>query len=200
MASRNSANIRHPLRGKSRPQVALLIETSNAYARGLLEGVAAYVREHRPWSIYLSEHGRGDSVPAWLRGWKGDGIIARVENSNIAEAVAGRALPTVDLSAARLLKHVPCVETDNQAIAGLAAGHLLDRGFRHLGFCGLKDYPWSLARLEHFQRAAREANRVCHVHMIGKRADRAADWTTDQRDLARWVRGLPKPVGIMACF
>jgi len=189
-----------PRRSKSRPQVALLIETSNAYARGLLEGVAAYLREHRSWSIYLSEHGRGESVPAWLRGWKGDGIIARVENADIADAVAGRGLPTVDLSAARLLPRAPCVETDNAAIAKLAAGHLLDRGFRHLGFCGLKDYQWSLARLEHFQQAARDANRDCHVHMVGKRADRAADWMADQQSLARWVRGVPKPVGIMACF
>src|SRR5271155_2419822 len=99
-SSRHRTILRSSFAGKARPQVALLIETSNAYARGLLEGVAAYLREHRPWSIYLSEHGRGDSVPAWLRGWKGDGIIARVENADIAEAVAGRALPTVDLSAA----------------------------------------------------------------------------------------------------
>ncbi|HYF01474.1 MAG TPA: xylose operon transcription regulator XylR, partial [Planctomycetota bacterium] len=45
---------------RKRPAVALLIETSNAYARGLLEGVMAWVREHRPWSIYLPEQGRGD--------------------------------------------------------------------------------------------------------------------------------------------
>ncbi len=183
-----------------RPQVALLIETSNAYARGLLEGVAAYLREHQPWSIYLSEQGRGDSIPAWLHGWKGDGILARVENADIAAAVTGRGLPTVDLSAARLLRDVPCVETDNQAISRLAAGHLLDRGFRHLGYCGLKEYVWSLSRLDHFRKAAQDAGLDCHVHMADKRADRAADWSTDQQNLARWVMGLPKPVGIMACF
>src|SRR5690348_5684014 len=119
---------------RRRLQVALLIETSNAYARGLLEGVTSYLREHRSWSIYLSEHGRGDSVPAWLRGWKGDGIIARVENRRIATAVKDCGLPTVDLSAARLLPDVPWVETDNEAIARLALDHLRDRGFRNLGF------------------------------------------------------------------
>ena len=45
-------------------QVALLIETSNAYARGLLRGVVAYIREHRPWSLYLAEHSRGEQPPA----------------------------------------------------------------------------------------------------------------------------------------
>ena len=49
--------------------VALLIETSNAYARGLLRGIVSYIREHGPWSIYLAEHGRGDGPPAWLDTW-----------------------------------------------------------------------------------------------------------------------------------
>lgn len=182
------------------PQVALLIETSNAYARGLLEGVTSYLREHRSWSIYLSEHGRGDSVPAWLRGWKGDGIIARVENRRIAAAVKDCGLPTVDLSAARLLPDVPWAETDNEAIARLALAHLRDRGFRHLGFCGLTDYNWSIWRCEHFQRLAGQAGLECHVHMVRARGDRAADWSSEQAELARWVGRLPKPAGVMACF
>jgi LacI family transcriptional regulator len=30
------------------PKVALLVETSNSYARGLLRGVVSYISEHRP--------------------------------------------------------------------------------------------------------------------------------------------------------
>ena len=65
---------------RNRRSVALLIETSNAYARGLLAGITAYVREHTPWSIYLPELGRGDVAPTW----RGDGIIARIETRAIA--------------------------------------------------------------------------------------------------------------------
>lgn len=166
-----------------RPQVALLIETSNAYARGLLEGVTAYLRERRGWSIYLSEHGRGDSVPAWLHGWKGDGIIARIENRRIARAVEERGLPTVDLSAARL-----------------SLDHLRERGFRNVGYCGLSDYNWSLWRCEHFERLSKEAGFDCRIHMTRHRGDRAADWAAEQRELAAWVRSLPKPVGVFTCY
>lgn len=192
-------------RGKVRPlpghpRVALLIETSNAYARGLLEGVTAYLREHRPWSLYISEHGRGDSVPHWLQGWKGDGIIARIENRNIARAVAERKLPTVDLSAARLLPGVPWAETDDAAIARFAFEHLIERGFHHLGFCGLTDYNWSIWRCEHFKKLAQDAGRDCSVHMTPARGGRAADWSIDQEELARWLGSLPKPVGVLACF
>jgi len=33
---------------RSRRRVALVIETSNAYARNLLLGVVSYIREHAP--------------------------------------------------------------------------------------------------------------------------------------------------------
>jgi LacI family transcriptional regulator len=185
---------------KRRPQVALVIETSNAYARGLLEGITSYIREPGPWSVYFSEHGRGDSVPHWLRGWNGDGILARIENKRIARVVAERRLPTVDLSAAGLVPGLPWVETDDEAIARLAVEHLMGRGFRRLGFCGLTGYRWSIWRCEHFQRIAREAGCECHVHLSSHRGASAADWAAAQRELARWVQRLPRPVGVLACF
>jgi LacI family transcriptional regulator len=185
---------------RPRQQVALLIETSNAYARGLLEGVTAYLREHRPRSIYISEHGRGDSVPHWLEGWKGDGILARIENRQIARAVAERNLPTVDLSAARLLPNVPWAETDDAAIAQCAFEHLIERGFRHLGFCGLSEYKWSTWRRDGFRKLAHDAGCDCSVYEVGPIGDRAADWARDQSNLARWLEKLPKPVGVFACF
>ena len=69
----------------TRPRVALLVESSRAYGRGLLHGIAEYIRLHGPWSIYLAERGLGDAPPAWLQGWTGDGIIARIENRRIAQ-------------------------------------------------------------------------------------------------------------------
>ena len=86
-------------------QVALLIETSNAYARGLLRGVVAYRREHTPWSLHLAEHGRGDRPPKWLATWRGDGILARIETPAMARALRRLKIPIVDLSAARSQSH-----------------------------------------------------------------------------------------------
>src|SRR5436305_7555640 len=108
---------------KPRKTVALLVETSNDYARGLLHGIVAYVREHRPWSTYLAEHGRGDAPPQWLAQWDGDGIIARVENPRIAQAVIASRLPLVDLSAANLVPGAPWVETADASVARVAFGH-----------------------------------------------------------------------------
>jgi LacI family transcriptional regulator len=177
-------------------KIALLIETSNAYARGLARGVVAYIREHRPWSLYLSEHNRGDKPPTWLNHWDGHGIIARIENQAIANVLRHVPVPIVDVSAARLIPSLPWFETDDGAIAHLAADHLLERGFKHFGYAGDTRFNWSKWRCEHFQNSIRAANRECSVFNTGPEVDEEQF----VQDLAKWIKGLPKPVGIMACY
>ena len=184
--------------GARRRQVALLIETSNAYARGLLQGVVHYIREHRPWSFHLMEQGRGDDPPPWLANWQGDGIIARIETPRIARAVRKAGLPTVDVSAARLVPELPWVETDDAEIARLAAEHLLERGFKHFGFCGDERFNWSAWREEQFRARIAAAAQTLHVFEPPPAA--AGDVAAEAAALRRWVTELPKPVGIMAAY
>ncbi len=181
-----------------RRQVALLIETSNAYARGLLQGIVHYIREHRPWSFHLMEQGRGDDPPAWLAAWQGDGIIARIETPRIARAVRRAGLPTVDVSAARLVPELPWVETDDAEIARLAAEHLLERGFKHFAFCGDARFNWSAWREEQFR--ARVAAAAQTLHVFKAPAAATGDVAAEAAALRRWVTALPKPIGIFACY
>lgn len=186
---------------KKRKRVALLIETSNEYARGLLHGIRAYIREHEPWSIYLGEQSRGEA-PQWLKGFKGDGIIARIETRKIAQAVKETGLPAIDVSAARHVPELPWVETDNRAIAKLAAEHLLERGFKHFGFCGVPIFDWSTERCMYFEEAIKATGHDCHIYPADHRGrpEHWPAWVVEQPSLEAWVRSLPKPCGIMACY
>ena len=181
-----------------RPRVAPLIETSNAYARSLLAGVTAYLAAPPVVDLPLGARARrlGAGMALAVRAGTGSWCI---ENRAVADAVRGCRLPTVDLSAARLLPGVPCVETDDAAIAELAMAHLLSRGYRHVAYCGLNEYAWSLQRCEQFGRLAAAAGRE-RGPPVGPPRRGAAEWAADQRDLVRWVASLPKPVGVMACF
>jgi hypothetical protein len=73
----------------------------DAYARGILEGIVEYQRTRDQWSIFLPELERGARPPSWLSHWKGDGVIARIETEEIAQAVTNLRVPTIDVSAAR---------------------------------------------------------------------------------------------------
>ena len=188
------------VRRRRRPDVALLIETSNAYARGLLRGIRAYIREHRSWSLYVGEHRRGEPAPQWLKRWRGDGIIARIESAAIADAVVAVRVPAVDVSAARHVPELLYVETDDVAIAALAADHLLERGFRHFGYCGDPRFNWSNAREEHFHQRVTRAGFDCRVWRPSRNRRGKAPPDRERSELAAWIRALPKPVGVMACY
>ncbi|HSA01761.1 MAG TPA: substrate-binding domain-containing protein, partial [Candidatus Paceibacterota bacterium] len=182
----------------SRTAVALLIETSNAYARELLHGIQTYARANRHWALHLTEQGRGETPPAWLRSWRGDGLIARVETKSVADAVRQAGVPVVNVSAAELAPEFPKVISDSAAISRLAAEHLLERGFRHFGYCGDGRFAWSTRHGGNFVRHLADAGFECAV--FDSRPSDAEDWEREQRKLAQWIRSLPKPAGVMACY
>lgn len=178
-------------------RVALLIETSNAYARGILRGIHNYVESRAMWSVYLGEHRRGEAVPPWLQKWEGDGIIARIETTQIAQQLLKRDLPTVDVSAARHIPEFPYVETDDGEFSVAAADHLLGRGFQHLAFSGDSRFMWSNNRRDRFRTHVEAAGRSVAVH---ETTEKKGNFATERKRLIKWLMQLPKPVGIMACY
>ncbi len=178
---------------KTPRKVALLIETSNSYARALLHGVRAWVREHEAWTIRLTEQGRGAAVPAWLRGWDGDGVIARVESAEIARALRATGLPVIDVSAALPRLVFPRVATDAKGAAQLAATHLGERGLRYFAYCGDRRFHWARRRGEAFVAAVRTiAAERCAVF-----APTPGAVDDEVEEIARWLKTLPRPVGVL---
>lgn len=184
----------------SRKKVALLIETSNGYARELLHGVKGWQREFGDWALRLSEHGRGTGLPAWLRNWKGDGIIARVENQEISDALRATRLPVVDLSAALEGTPFPRIATDSEAATLLAAEHLRERGFRHFAYCGDARFLWSVRRGQFFEKQVQAFGGTCSLFPDRHRARGGETTEAEVAAIARWLKRLPKPVGVLACY
>lgn len=178
--------------------VALLIETSNSYARGLLRGIASFIHEKGCWSVYLAEQERGAAPPRWLQDWHGDGVIARIENTGIADAIRPLTIPVIDVSAARHLPELPCVETDDKAIAEMAYTHLRERGFESLAFYGDESFAWSCNRQHQFAKRAATENIDCSV--FTSKQQRRHSPALERQRLTDWLRGLPKPVGLFACY
>jgi LacI family transcriptional regulator len=179
------------------PHVAVLIEASRAYGRGLLEGVARYVREQGPWSIYFKPQGLREVTPRWLAHWKGDGILARFDDIAAARKLRRTKIPVVDLRGRLPNQGFPFIGVDNAGVADLALRHLLERGFKHFAFCGL-------ARGEHPHMDERARCFIAGVKKSGFRCSHFVPrpnlaWEDEQQELAAWTKRLPKPVGIMTC-
>ena len=188
--------MQHGMAGmKSAPKVALLVETSNSYARELLHGVRSWVRENGPWSIRLTEQGRGAAVPAWLNRWDGDGVIARVENAEIARVLRATGLPVIDVSAALPRLVFPRVATEAEGSARLAATHLADRGLKRFAYCGYRGAHWSRRRGEAFARAVRATGGTCVLF-----SPPPGPVDEEIGAIAAWLKKLARPVGLLAAI
>lgn len=179
-----------------------MIETSREYARALLRGVAQYNEEYGPWSIYFEPHGLDDPPPAWLAKWKGDGLLARIGNAAIADAVMQTGLPAIDLRGVLPDLPVPFLGVDNQAVAALAFEHFQSRGFQHFAFFGLPrgEHPHMDERCDEFVNQVARHGGVCHVYPERQFVDvSSSTWEQQQMQLGRWVISLPRPVAAMVC-
>jgi LacI family transcriptional regulator len=173
----------------------LLIETSGSYGRGLLRGVARYNREHANWSTYFQPHGLGAPPPEWLKGWRGDGVLARIDTQHLADLLADSGVPVVNLRATLPGLSFPYVGIDHGATARLGAAHLLERGLRHFGTVGKPrgSHPGLDQRCDAFHEAVASAGFDCNGY---EAPPGATSWEQGQERLGAWICSLPKPVGI----
>lgn len=185
-------------------KVALLIETARGYGRGVLRGVVRYASLHGNWSFYITPGDLEQALPA-MRQWGGTGILARISTPRIAAAILKSGLPTValDLSESQLAPENPLsrlseLVTDSEQAGRLGAEHLLGKGFRHYAFVGLSDGLWSFRREQGFARRIAEAGFTAHVYRPPRQKQKR-EWGCEQGILAAWLRGLPRPLGVMAC-
>lgn len=172
--------------------VAVLVETSSAYGRGLIRGVAEYAQQHTDWSLHLEEAGPLRAVPQWLKAWRGKGVIARVETQEIGHALQSKGVPVVNVSGRTSPPGVPHVDMDNRAACDLAVDYFCNRGYRNFAFCGNPRFEWSGWRQDLYARRMK-AERLAFA------AFQFRDQPSGIEPLRAWLKSLPKPVALLAC-
>jgi LacI family transcriptional regulator len=190
---------------RTKPKIALLIETSSGYGRGILRGVARYSHLHGPWSFYVLPRHYEQQLPD-TNTWQATGIIARVESKTVMHAIAAAAVPVIglDLSPPQINAMggphmVGDIHPDPEATARVVAEHLFDRGFKQFAFVGIRGKIWSQERLKHFVRYVSEKRGcLCSVYQLTE-LKRTTQYGVQHRELAAWIRKQPKPLGLMTC-
>jgi LacI family transcriptional regulator len=188
-----------------RRQVAVLIDFSRSYGRGLLSGIAKFVREHHEWSVQSEEWRWTDATPAWFKNWKGDGALAWVETPELAETIRNLHVPVVDVRGSVKDCGLPLIVTENETVVDQVAEHFMQRGFRHYAFCGFVGANYSDQRSRMLQNRLAQAGFSCMVYAPPETSRDAQVIELEKRGLlyqdhlANWLKSLPKPVGIMAC-
>ena len=186
-------------------RVAVLIESSRAYGRGLLLGVAQYAHERGRWRIDYQERELQSGLPAWLDRWEGDGILARVEDGAMAAKLLALGIPVVDLRRMGRGTSLPSLHNDEQKLVKLVVEYFAECGFRHFGFCGFPGVDYSDVRGDLLAKELARRGLGCHAYAAPTTASHL--WTVDFEQegvgsedcLVGWLDRLPKPVAILAC-
>jgi LacI family transcriptional regulator len=181
---------------KQIPRVILFVETSRAFGRGILTGIAKYSRLHGPWAFYREPGGLKSSIPK-LKNWKPNGIITR--DISLLEDLKELNIPGIlILHEGEKTDLYHQVITDSQEIAKMAAEHLLSQGFKNFAFCGFDNFDWSNVRKSSFVNYLDEAGYHTEIFVQSK-STRKKKWEFEQEKVAAWLEKLPKPVGVFAC-
>ena len=181
---------------KKLPQVVLLLESSRGAGRALLRGFVNYARHHGPWALNWEPGGLNEIWPRLSR-LDAQGVFLR-DGKHIRKVLA-LGIPTVVVGhRIEDFPDVAHVVTDSETAGRLAAEHLMGCGFKHFAFCGPNHIRWSVARRQSFQRHLKPSGE--NIHFFDAPAEgRESSWKIEHAVMGRWLKSLPRPVGIMAC-
>lgn len=182
----------------------LLVETSRAYGRGICRGVARFAEQHPQWMILYQERNLKQSIPDFLKKYKVDGILMRVDQPALAREIVSLGIPTVDLLGEPEKDGCPVYMTDDFAMTAMASDHLINNGFVYFAFCGFPGIPWSDRRQRGFVECVGRANfqvfcyerRSRHVGEVLRAEEHGF---LEIEAIAKWLKSVPKPVGLFAC-
>ena len=195
-------------------QIAVMIETSRAYGRALMEGVAAYAQQAGDWK--LRSLANGHVTAKTLSGY--DGLIIRLADRKLASAIRATGLPAIDVYGDRPQEEIkgdrpqengviPVADGDHRLTGEMAADFFLKRGFRHFAWCGVDGLSFSDQRGAGFCRAL-EAKGFTPLRYTRPRRIRAdsslfyderLDRVPDAAELAKWLQSLPYPTAVFCC-
>ena len=193
------------MRPRSLRTVALLVETSRAYGRGILRGIARYARTQGRWSILFQDWQLEDPLPSWLGKGRCDGVIAHITTAALLRTLRRLGIPTIGVGQARPAGDVITVNNDNRLTVQLAVDHLRERGLRCLAYCGFagvdysvqrRDYFVSYVNTHHYRPLIYEGQAKYGASKLRRRESAELLY---ERELASWLVALPKPAGLLAC-
>jgi LacI family transcriptional regulator len=172
------------------PLIALLLETSREFGRGVIRGVNNYAKAHGPWNFYINP-GDIDPVLPSSKLWHFDAIIGRISTQRTLTEALKHKVPIVFLGYGPYRGPI-YVRSDSAVVCELAFKYLRERGFSRFAFAGLNT-DWGRERSANFGAYATAAGLEFHDFRFSHRSGQ-----TLEQQLCQWLVEIPKPVGLMA--
>ena len=185
-------------------RVIFLTDFSEAYARGLLTGIARYAKEQQQgWSLIrlplsIREKSGIEAVVEWALKMRADAVIGQFYNTDNVELFRRNGIIAIAQDFKRRFTSIPNITAPHAAAGRICADYFLKKGFRHFAFYGTWGIEWADERRIGFRDAVRAAS---DQYTFSELLNRTGNdlWYYDSTQLSQWLASLPKPVAIMTC-
>lgn len=188
MVSRKRA---HARRKSLKPlSVAVCIGTLHPWGRERLFGFLQYAQT-RNWRIHKILQGNIKALDKAVTPSFDGAIVFDCLDEAFQALLKSRSGVCVEIDSQNLHLADAAVYLDDRLIVQVEAEHLRGAGFERLGFCGFSQNHTSDIRIKHFLE---QTDGKGHVFK-----DSLLDGPVGIAPLTRWLKALPKPIGVVAC-
>lgn len=182
--------------------VGLLFNANKAWDRQVIEGVGEFFTfSECNWDIYIEESFCINKVRDIMA--SADGIIADLDDRNMAKVLAGSVKPYVGVGGSFALEHdypqCDYVATDNYELVKLAFEHLMNKGIQRIAFFGLpntSEKRWAAERDNAYLQLVKTYFYTPELYQYYDAAIQQRD--ISMHPLIAWIRSLAPQSGIIA--
>jgi len=179
-------------------RIVLLIDKSESYDRGLIQGIIKYSNLSEPWDFFLA--GPDYTVVANKKkfikkiiDWNPDCII--LNDRFLLSDFNNLDVPILVIPSRHKLQGAINIIADDHKIGELGANYFIDKGFRNFAFYGSDQIFWSFERKISFKKTVLSSGLV----FFEAESLLNDEWQKNPQQLIPWLQVLPKPIAIMAC-
>lgn len=187
------------------PQVALLLPAAVKVNRDMRRGILSYIHRYCPWSLHIIDGRVGGQELYRPEEWGCSGLFGRIFLPGQEKILRSLHVPKVlidpddgPLGKKSVYATANLLRCDTEAVGRFAAEYFLGKHFEHFAYVNeIRRVNWSLARGKAFAARIRSAGFDCAVYAPlgdGTHSDSGAA----RRDLAEWLKALPRPVAVYA--
>jgi LacI family transcriptional regulator len=178
---------------RRKKRIAVMMPLDMQYTRQIVLGAAKYCVSHG-LALFHMGWTHDDRFPEFKK-LNVEGLVGYAVSPKLQDHLKSIGIPVVNTSSRFRETDVVSIWPDHHAIGRAGAIHLIERGFRQLAYCGIKDHYYSEARSEGFIDAARAA-RVQYSVFQSSEFDQV---NVASSGVARDLTALPRPLGVMCC-
>ena len=185
-------------------KIILLTDFGEEYGISLLKGITRYSQEFGPFAFcrmptYYRETRGMEGILKWAREWKADGILGQFYNDSNLDLLWNEGISVVAQDFKERHENFPNITGDYLNTGRLGAEYFLRKGYENFAFYGFKNIVWSRERSQGFENRIAQEGYSVHYFEHKRRFKSRELWFYKPSALSKWLKSLPKPIGLMAC-